>query len=95
MPALHIEHRENFVTEVIAHFDGDFACSGSRERLAVGSVGGRPGRLINFGPQRPLEFVINIISAGEVGVKEQRSENLICAVLDSFGGTVISDTALI
>jgi len=34
MPSLHIEHRENFVTEVVAHFDEDFACSGSRERLA-------------------------------------------------------------
>ena len=30
MPSLHIEHRENFVTEVVAYFDGDFTCSGSR-----------------------------------------------------------------
>ena len=95
MPSLHIEHRENFVTEVVAHFDEDFACSGSRERLAGGSVEGRPDRLINLGLQCLLEFVIKIIRAGEVGVKEQRSENLICAALDSFGGTVISDTALI
>ena len=42
MPSQHIEHRENLVTEVVAHFDGDFACCGSCERLAGGSVEGRP-----------------------------------------------------
>ena len=58
MPSLHIEHRVNFVAEVVAHFDGDFACWGSCERLAGGSVEGRPGRLKNFGPQCPLEFIL-------------------------------------
>lgn len=94
-PFLHIEHLENFITEVVAHFNGDFACSGSRERLSGGSVEGRPGRLINLGPQCPLWFIMKIIRAGEVGIKEQRSENSMCVAPDSFGGTVISDTALI
>jgi len=50
MPSLHIEHCENFVTEVADRFDGDFACSWSCKRLAGGSVEGGPGRLINLGP---------------------------------------------
>ena len=37
MPSLHIEHLENFITEVVADFNGDFACRGSRERLAGGA----------------------------------------------------------
>jgi hypothetical protein len=45
-------------TKWLLIFDGDFACSGSCERLAGGSVEGRPGRLINFGPQCPLEFIL-------------------------------------
>ena len=57
MSSLHIEHRENFVTEVVARFDGDFACSGSCERLSGGSVEGGPGRLINLGPQCPQIFI--------------------------------------
>jgi hypothetical protein len=36
-PSLHIEHLENFITEVVADFDGDFACRGSRERPAGGA----------------------------------------------------------
>jgi hypothetical protein len=37
MPSLHIKHIENFITEVVVGFDGDFACRGSRERPAGGA----------------------------------------------------------
>jgi hypothetical protein len=38
MPSLHIEHLENFITEVVDDFDGDFACRRSRERPAGSAV---------------------------------------------------------
>ena len=38
MPSLHNEHLENFITEVVDDFDGDFACRGSHERPASGAV---------------------------------------------------------
>jgi hypothetical protein len=44
MPSLHIEHLANFITEVVAHFDGDFACHGSRERPAGGAGKGIKGK---------------------------------------------------
>lgn len=58
--ALELHHR------VVDDFDDDFACRGSRERPAGGAVKGRPGRLINLGPQRPLGFVVRLIRAGEI-----------------------------
>jgi hypothetical protein len=61
MPSLHIEHLENFITEVVDDFDGDFACRGSHVRPAGGAVKGRPSRRINLGPQRPLGFFVRLI----------------------------------
>jgi len=43
-PSLHIEHLENFITEVVADFDGDFACRGSHERPAGGTGKGIKGK---------------------------------------------------
>jgi hypothetical protein len=81
MPSLHIEHLENFITEEVADFDGDFAYRGSGERLAAGSVKVIKGKwnennfmlhhgMLTFLPvEKPTEFI-----HGEKCVSDQRAQ---------------------
>ena len=58
---------------MIDHFHRDLPGLRLLKGIAVSRIQRAPGRLVNLGPQRPLELFIRLVRACEIGVPAEEA----------------------
>ena len=85
---LNLEYLQHFIAVVVDHLDGDSTSFRRIKRAAGGRVQFRPGRLVNLGPERPLELVVGIARTREVSVAHEEALAIIVGIDEPAGNIV-------
>jgi len=84
----HREHLEHLVAVVVDDLHGNLAGCRPVKRAAGGRIEGGPRRLVDFRPQRPLQFVVRFLRAGEASVADEEALAIVVGVDEPAGDVV-------
>ena len=70
---------------MVDHLHGDLAGVGPVKRATSGRVQLRPGRLVHLGPERPLQLLIRLVPAREIGVAHEETLAVVVRVDEPAG----------
>ena len=89
------KHLQHLIPVVVDYLHGDLAGVGPVKGAALGGVQFRPSRFIHLGLERPLQLLIRLVAAREIGVADEEALTVVIGVDepagDVGGGKVAGD----